>query len=746
MFQKYVPLRGGGAAGQAGAGAGAAGSAAALRSKPKGGIRGDEGEHAQGRTSQALQIIEQIAHDRARALIRAGRNNVLRSFARFVLDNPSPGLWEINAVQTRRQATTDEDGYRTLTETEEVIKDGRTITLKDGGEEIHILVHDAKLLEQLQRMGLDERPAWAIGALLSANRWLSRVYTSLSPVFTAMNALRDTQAAAVGMIDEIGFLGAPKLFAALPSAWADSFKAELMGKQSADYQLFKVLGGLTHFHSLKSIEQQADELQAIVNDADRSALDPRKFLPKAMGLIEAINGGIENATRLAAFKVARQSGKTASEASSIAKNITVNFNRKGTQQLASAWVLFFNPSVQGTARLLQAMASPKVQATIGVAMMGIAALALRNAGMGDDDDGVAWWDKIPDEAKERNIVIVLPPGATTGEAVPKSKTGRYVKIPMPYGYNFFAVVANQVVDVWRHSHDPRRGRDAVKAGGKAFGAFTSSWLPSADLGRAVTADDAESAGKSAVLLAIPDALDPLARIGLNQDAFGRPMRPDNRFSRHLPDSSGYFAGQHGTLFQRGAGALNEATGGSRYREGLIDVAPSTMEHLARSYGGGPVGFGLDIINALYLRQSIARPELDAKRLPFAKQFIGTIDAETDRMTGYQRLESAEKLIDPIKRAMAAGEGREARALHDEAGPVAGLGDAVAQTRQRLGEIVKRERATIDSQALSDDAKYVKLIDLAEKRRQVLQRFNKAYDRAILATKRQEREPQQERGE
>jgi len=734
MFQQYVPLRGTdddavAVAGQA---------AGVRRAMPKGGIRGDEAEHAQGRSSQALQIIEQIAHDRARALIRSGRNNVLRSFARFVLDNPSPSLWEINAVERRRQAAIDEDGYRTVQETEKVIKDGRTITLKDAGEEIHILVKDAKLLEQLQRMGVDERPAWAIGALLSANRWLSRVYTSLSPVFTALNALRDTQAAAVGMIDEIGFLGAPKLFAALPSAWAESFKAEA-GKPSVDYQLFKAMGGVTHFHNLTTIEQQSHELEAIVKDAERSALDPRKLLPKAMGLVEALNGGIENATRLAAFKVARDSGKSATEAASIAKNITVNFNRKGTQQLANAWVLFFNPAVQGTTRIAQAMANPKVLATLGVGMMGMAALALRNAGIGDDDDGVAWWDKIPDEVKERNIVIVLPPGVQAGEAVPKSKAGRYLKIPMPYGYNFFAVVANQVVDAWRHSQDPKRGRDVVKAGAKAFSAFTSSWLPSQDLGRAVTADDAESAGKSAVLLLVPDALDPLARIGINQDSFGRPMRPDSRFTRNLPDSSNYFAGQHGTLFQRGASALNQATGGGRFREGLVDVAPSTMEHLARSYGGGPVSFGLDILNALYVRQTIARPELDAKRLPFAKQFIGTIDAETDRMTGYQRLESAEKLIDPIKRAMSAGDGEEARVLHQEAGPVAGLGDAVHQTRQRLGEIIKRERATIDSTTLNDGAKYTQLIELAERRRQALQRFNAAYDRAVLATVRQEPE-------
>jgi hypothetical protein len=217
------------------------------------------------------------------------------------------------------------------------------------------------------------------------------------------------------------------------------------------------------------------------------------------------------------------------------------------------------------------------------------------------------------------------------------------------------------------------------------------------------------------------------------------MRPDSRFSENLPDSTNYFPGQHGTLFQSGAAALNQATGGTRYQAGMVDVAPSSIEHLARSYGGGPVSFGLDIINALYMRQTIARPELDGKRLPFAKQFLGVIDAETDRMTGYQRLEATEKLVDPIKRAMAAGAGAQAREMRKEAGPVAGLGDAVQDTRRRLGEIVKAERKAIDSSVLTDSAKYVKLLELAEKRRDVLQRFNKVYDRAVLATQRQEQE-------
>ena len=36
------------------------------------------------------------------------------------------------------------------------------------------------------------------------------------------------------------------------------------------------------------------------------------------------------------------------------------------------------------------------------------------------------------------------------------------------------------------------------------------------------------------------------------------------------NSGGYFSGQHGSMFHRGAAAMNEVTGGSRFRPGMID--------------------------------------------------------------------------------------------------------------------------------------------------------------------------------
>ena len=57
--------------------------------------------------------------------------------------------------------------------------------------------------------------------------------------------------------------------------------------------------------------------------------------------------------RLAAYRAAREKGVPVDRAASIAKNVTVNFNRRGTFGPAmNAAYLFYNASMQGSVRSL----------------------------------------------------------------------------------------------------------------------------------------------------------------------------------------------------------------------------------------------------------------------------------------------------------------------------------------------------------------------------------------------------------
>jgi hypothetical protein len=56
---------------------------------------------------------------------------------------------------------------------------------------------------------------------------------------------------------------------------------------------------------------------------------------------------MENAIRLAAYKVGLDKGMSKEQAASLAKNLTVNFNKKGQiSNQMGAWYAFFNAAVR----------------------------------------------------------------------------------------------------------------------------------------------------------------------------------------------------------------------------------------------------------------------------------------------------------------------------------------------------------------------------------------------------------------
>lgn len=73
-------------------------------------------------------------------------------------------------------------------------------------------------------------------------------------------------------------------------------------------------------------------------------------------LLSDYNETLEGAMRLSVYKAVIDNGVSKPQAASIAKNISVNFNRKGQSgQQAGALYAFFNAAMQGTARIGETM-------------------------------------------------------------------------------------------------------------------------------------------------------------------------------------------------------------------------------------------------------------------------------------------------------------------------------------------------------------------------------------------------------
>jgi hypothetical protein len=350
---------------------------------------------------------------------------------------------------------------------------------------------------------------------------------------------------------------------------------------------------------------------------------------------------------VAAYKVARDMGKSAADAASIAKNLTTNFNRKGEWGPAlNLLYLFYNASIQGSVRTLQALTSSKVR----YAMAGITGLtlglALANADWGgEDDDGEKFWDKIPDYEKERNLILMLPPGAEMAGGEKVGTKGRYLKFPLPYGFNVFTVLGYNLADVGRGlKSNGNEGLTPAKGAMRVASAVLGSFNP---FGGAI---DFSKTDEVALAL-LPTMADVVYQLGNEVNSFGRPVAP-KAFDETMPDSQRYNARQAGTVAQQVTDWAYRKTVSKPYVP-TIDVTPGTIENVTRMAGGGLGQFiydvGVNIPSKLYNSEDIAPREV-----PFWRNLQGEVDGALDVGRAYERSKQVKDNAAKVKRMTAMG--------------------------------------------------------------------------------------------
>jgi hypothetical protein len=279
-------------------------------------------------------------------------------------------------------------------------------------------------------------------------------------------------------------------------------------------------------------------------------------------------------------------------AASLAKNLTVNFNRKGrqTRELGALYA-FFNAAVQGTTRMAQTLAGPAgrkimaggvllgaLNALLGIAMMG--------GGDGDDDE----WEKIPEFVKERSIII------------PIGKQD-YLSIPMPLGFQFLPNIGRLAVEMAVYKD---------KTVGKQMASLFT-----------VLADAFNPLGGSSPPMQIiaPTVMDPFVALAQNKDWTGRPIYIENR--NNLDPKPGLQRSKDSaTPWAKGlAEAINAITGGTEYTPGGWSPTPDQIDYVIGQLTGG-VGR-----EAGKVASTAAAPftgeELPAHKIPLAGRLYGS---------------------------------------------------------------------------------------------------------------------------
>lgn len=704
-------------------------------------IKGKEGKMAGGRRTRAASPTTQAIVDTTQALIRRRKNEVGNSLLALITDNPNPDLWQVftqDAPDTQSVPTMVKDpatGRKVVQVRERAVAmegDPRYFKTKKQGKTFYIKINDQRLMNAMRNVG-PEQNSMMIRGMGAITRVMSALVTSYNPEFMVTNFARDIQTALFNVTAEEtrddgkirGKHIAAQVARDVPKAMRASYRG-LVGKDPRPgaeaalwdryFQEFLEDGAKTGYFDMKDLAGQAKEIRRMMLQSKGGVLgNMLKFRKSTADFVDNVNGAVENATRFSAYVNARRAGISRAKSADLAKNLTVNFNRRGEAGTAlNAFFMFANASIQGTMNFARTMVTlndsqggkknvyqrMNLGQKIAMGMVaGTFALSIFNRMMSDeDDDGVLFYDKIADHVKERNFIIM-----TGGQS--------YVKIPMPYGYNVFGVVGTQ-------AEAAVAGQLHVTEGAKNLAlAVAGSFSP-------IGFEDSESTANLAMKNLTPTLFRSITQLAVNEDFAGRPVYKDNfPFGAQSPDSSLAFRSTP-EAYKTLAQFLNEVTGGSEWRSGAVDVSPDSIQHIINFYGGGAWGFTEKTSD--FAKRSITGEKIESYRIPFAGRLYAEVSEYPDITRFYDRKEDIEQHYAEFENAPAE-EGIEFYEKHAGKINLKGVADNVAQTLTKLRQA--REMIEQD-ETLTTEQREKQLDDIEEAMDSEVDFFNRLYNEDV----------------
>ena len=354
-------------------------------------------------------------------------------------------------------------------------------------------------------------------------------------------------------------------------------------------------GGETGYTALHSVEEHRKMIERSIMDAKGLVdlgrifgLKPGKVTtPTTLGIVPAFqfvakwtefgNRCAEDVSRFTTYMTSRQMGRSISRSISDAKEVTVNFNKKGAGSLCATTLkslfLFFNAAVQSLANFANlAKANPKrfSAAVGGFTAAGIILPIINNLliGMFGGDDDKDAYENLPEWVRKNNFCFWLG-----GD--------KFLTIPIPIELRAFYGSGELFRSYMEGKGDNRN------IGMELMGQFTEL-LPINPFGggewNIPKGTPVENIVGTVVGNLMPDAGKPIYQVFQNKDFFGKPIYKDS-FNELMPEWTKAYAGTSKALVSS-TKLLNEVTGGDKYDRGLLNMNPAILEHFFESYFGG----------------------------------------------------------------------------------------------------------------------------------------------------------------
>lgn len=521
--------------------------------------------------------------------------------------------------------------------------------MKDGEEYVIYVNGDPQLAQAMNntrahRVSEGIKNSISKRVIAVVGRKMAAAYTSLSPLFIPSNYFRDlTMTLASTAIREdakYNYL----LRKNLTTSWNLGFmlrdfqngklrdkvnNGNATPKEQMFYD-FMMNGGETGFVSSLDVEDLKKKFKNDLKDLNRRKANPVKVGHTIMNIIEFLNRMIEDSNRFAIYMTSIQYGRSIDEAVNDAKDVTLNFNRKGTGEHSWQTIrnlyLFINPAVQSlqtlgalakhhpfkfTAVTAAWIASGVLVPIVNAALMQMAAAFLG----GDGDDDKDWYKDISKKYwqfskwdRRNNFIMWVP---TTHE---------FVKIPLAQEFRAFYGLGDMIAS-------KMMGGELAEESWEDYG-----WDLVGQVVDMLPLDPTGYDGELGVSL-MPNPIRPVFELAFNVDFTGKPLFKETEYNKYDPNFTKAYVGTPDWLV-RASRMMNsigndypdvqqnrwDALGNPRYNLNN----PAVVDHVLSSYLGGAYTMGSQVLGVLtkYLNDP---KKIKVADIPLFSKFVSNPD-------------------------------------------------------------------------------------------------------------------------
>lgn len=499
------------------------------------------------------------------------------------------------------------------------------VVVKNGGKDYIIYVNGnpraAQAVNGLTNPDAEKNPIF--NSISRANRWLAANFTTRNPAFVMSNLARDMifSMSAIGIKEDAKYSAKfrKNLFVAIPTVF-DCIRGKCKNSQSDMYfKEFVKNGGETGYMHLNDVDKYKKKVKKELSKITGERGSAKAALDYTLERLEDFNRWAEDVSRFAVYMTSRQMGRSIVDSVNDAKEVTVNFNKKGagyktggffgiTAGIMRNLYLFFNASAQSLSNFnrLRVKNPVRFYSTLGgfiaagVIMPVINDFLYNVLGGGDDNP----YNDLPEWVRRNNLCIY-------------AGNGQFVTIPLPIELRAFYGLGD-------YAYQLSIGREKPTPTGLAKGTVSqlADLLP------------LNPTGNEGFKTFMPDALSPIFETYVwNEDFTGKPIAKLTPFNERDPEWKRVYKGTSGWIVDASK-FFNDLTNGggpgSDFRKGFIDFNPAKVENLLESYFGGMAKFLNQSGKTIYYgAKSMAEGEMDenlvARNVPIVNRFYNKVD-------------------------------------------------------------------------------------------------------------------------